>query len=156
MKLKWVFLIILLIAGCISPEDVVNPPEPTPTPIPVDPPKPNIEPSPTPSKIRVLIVEETDDRINPGMRNCIGTLNSGKIRSYLDSHCERLGDGPGWRWIDKDNDLRFADVFWQEASKLPRDSLPWIYITNGTIGTSGPLSCDEDENLELLKKWGGP
>ena len=152
-------LSVLLVVGCIDTHrDRTNPHvEPTPNPtVDPQPPKPD-EITPTPGKIRVLILEETEDRNNPEMRDCLRALKSPKIRTYLDSHCEPVGTTDrGWLMIDKDNDLRHADPYWQEALKLPRDSVPWMYITNGKQGTSGPFSCDEEENLEILRKWGGP
>lgn len=147
-------LLLVLVAGCWVP-DRRQQPEPAP-PTPVVEPKVDPEPVIEPSPISVLIVEETADRGLPANRAWEPVLGSIQIRQYLDSHCITKDGRPTWRWLDQDADMSDADQFWQDAMKLPRTSLPWIAISNGKSGVSGPLPTSEDATLELLRKWGGP
>lgn len=133
----------VLLAGCLQPH---FPPEPGPDP----------DVAPVPGPISVLIVEETDDRVRPEMRPYLGVLNSVKVREYLNAHCRKVAGQPQWLIVDDDADLTHADPYWRDALALPRASVPWIAISNGTRGTSGPLPTTEEETLALLRKWGGP
>jgi hypothetical protein len=131
-----------------------DPPPPTPTPPGPNPPGPT-PPTPTPNAVSVLIVDESSDYGKPEYRPYLNVLNSTSIRSYLNTHCAKVDGLPEWRRWDKDTDVSHESQKWQDAMKMPRDSLPWIYISNGTAGFGGPLPKTEADTLALLKKWGG-
>lgn len=126
-----------------------------PAPNPPDPnPKPDPSPTPAPGGISVLILEDTaaQPKLDKGQ---IAVLESNQVRSYLDAHCRKVNNQPQWKILDASVDVSNASDFWKAAVKQPHDSLPWIFITTGSKGYSGPLPKSEADALTLLKKWGG-
>lgn len=124
-----------------------NPPGPQP-----DPPGPN---PPIPSEgLRVLIVLETGD-LSALPSAQVQALTAKEVLSYLNSKCVKVDNQPEWRRYDKDTDVSRASAVWQEAMKRPRQSLPWIVISNGKTGFEGPLPPNKDELLKKLKEYGG-
>lgn len=157
-KFLSISLLLLIAAGCfinLPPKPVDPNPNPNPNPNPFEP----VVVVPAPGQIRVLILEETEDIARPEMRPWIGVSNSSKIRKYLSSHCKPDETTEGWLWVDPDINTEFMSDYWKSAITKtkadPNYKLPWIAITNGDKGISGPLSSSEDEVMALLKKWGG-
>lgn len=109
--------------------------------------------------LRVLIVEETADRIRltPDQREIILSRAEGGVLDYLDKKCPKGLDGrtPEWRILDKDQDLSQESVAWKEAFSRTRSTLPWIAASNGKTGFEGPLTDTPAELLAKLKKLGG-
>lgn len=142
---------VLVKIGAAPQPPPVDPPAPDPKPPEPKPP----EPTPQPGKLRVLIVEETADRgkMPPAQQEILFSL---AIRTYIKTACSKHSDGtPDFRLYDDDTDVG-KDLPWlQSAMKEPRNSLPWIVLSNGSTGYSGPLPADEAATLELLKKYGG-
>lgn len=93
----------------------------------------------------VLIVYESEEtRAMPSSQGAIFT--SVPFRDFLNRHNVefRIWD----QHLDTQHDIpRFA-----KALRNPRDSLPWIYISNGETGHSGPLPDTVDETQELISK----
>jgi hypothetical protein len=121
-----------------------NPPGPTP---------PGPAPIPT-AGLRVLIVEETADRPKlPAGQAAIFT--SAALRDWLDANCAKTPDGkaPDWRILDKDADLALDLPHWRQAMALPRSTLPWLIVSDGSRGYSGPLPATEAETLALLDAY---
>ena len=109
-------------------------------------------PAPIPGEgFRVLIVEEaTEERSKlPASQQLIFTAKA--IRDYAKEHCVT----DGFRILDDDADMSREASVWQEAMKAPRASLPWLLVTNGKTGFSGPLPLTVDDTLAILKKYGG-
>lgn len=116
-------------------------------------PGPGPEPGPAPipqTGLRVLIVEETAERTAATS----AIIGSTAIRSYVAEKCAKGPDGktPEFRIYDKD--VTGESAVWQEAMKLPRQSLPWLIVSNGKQGYEGPLPKTPAETLTLLKKFG--
>jgi len=129
-----------------------------PGPDPVDPVDPiDVTPIDVPGN-RVLIVYESGEKSKyPAEQSLI--LNSGVLAEYLDEHCVKAADGhPEWRIWDKDVQLEnidgpLVDQVWIDAMKLERDSLPWLFVTNGKTGSTGALPQSEAETLAIIKKY---
>lgn len=139
MRYWLLFLIALL--GCVQP---TTPPAPLPTPDvqPVEPPAPVV----TDGKLRVLILFEADDIPSLPVEQMLA-LQGPEVRAWLTSH------NADWRIWDQHIDTKFSDKFWQDAVKLPRDSLPWIWITGGNgKGAKGPLPKSAAEIIALLER----
>lgn len=128
---------------------------------PAPPPGPGPGPDPTPDALpiagegfRVLIVYESSTltKLPPARRDI---LYAQEIRQYLDSKVAVVGTSREWRLLDQDTDMRNAAKVWQDAMLQPRLSIPWIYISNGKQGYSGPLPATIADTLDLLKKYGG-
>ncbi len=143
----------IVVSGGIEPKPPIPPFPPEPKP---DPP----EPAPIPVEgFRVLIVYEN----NPSEAAAVltkeqrGAMSSQAVRSYLDSKCAKGKDGktPEWRMWDQHVDATNETDVWKDAMKMPRNVLPWIVISDGKAGFSGPLPANEAELLALLKKYGG-
>lgn len=144
---------MLIKIGAAPQPPPVDPVDPKP-----EPPKPDPKPEPTPQpgKLRILIVEETADRSKlPTLQQDI--LFSPTVRTYIKTACSKSAEGnPDFRVYDKDTDTSKEAAWVQTAMKEPRNSLPWIILSNGTAGYSGPLPANETATMELLKKYGGP
>lgn len=109
-----------------------------------------------PGQISVLIVDETEDYAKPEYKPYLDVLNSSLIIAYLNGHCAKVGNTPEWRHWDKDTDVTNESAKWQAAMAVPRASLPWIAISNGSRGFAGPLPASVDDTMALLQHWGGP
>lgn len=134
--------------GPQPPPDPVNPPV---DPVPVDP-KPN--PSPKFGQLKVLIIEETGSRGELPSEQ-IGIFTSVPIREYTDKACSKTANNADFRIYDKDVSVSAEPEWIQKAFAEPRQDLPWILISNGVTGFSGPLPENAAKTLELLKKYGG-
>lgn len=143
---------MLLRIGAGPQPPPVDPVDPKPDP---DPKPPAPDPTPQPGKLKILIVEETADRGKlPSSQ--MEVLFSPAIRAYVKTACSKSSDGnPDFRVYDVDTDTAKEAGWVQVAMKEPRASLPWVVLSNGVTGFSGPLPKTEAETLELLKKYGG-
>jgi len=126
---------------------------PWPTPTPVPPPKPPEPPAPIPvSGFRVLVLLESADRPPT-------YIHSKAILDYLDLRCIKEGKFPAHRVFDKDQSMANVSKLWQDAFALAKSEskgvLPWIIISNGDRGYSGPLPKDEASLLSKLQEYGG-
>jgi hypothetical protein len=130
----------------IEAQEPRPPPEPGPGPKPPDP-----KPTPIPTAgNRVLIVYETElaEMVKlPPARAAI--ITSTVLRAYLTAH---QVEG---RFLDPDTEFTTEPQVWRDAMKLPRDSVPWIYVSNGKTGYSGPLPENVSDTLAILKKYFG-
>lgn len=133
----------------IDPEVPPPGPEPTPGPTP--------GPAPIPADgFRVLMVYESADLSKmPAAQESV--LMDSSVRSYLNSKCVPGTDGKTkeWRIWDQNVDTTNEVKLWQDAMKRPRQSLPWIVISNGKSGFEGSLPGNVADTLSLLKKFGG-
>lgn len=139
-------------------------PAPTPPgPIPPGPTPPGPVPPTPPAPIpvdggHVLIVYETG-QLHPPAQAAIFT--SGVLRDYLDKHTlSTPTDGTGgraYRIWDQHVNLAHPAVAekWRTAMARPRQSLPWIVVSNGRTGYEGPLPPDVPQTLALIKKYLG-
>ena len=131
---------------------------PRPPPIPPVPPVPPPSPAPIPADgLHVLVVYETSDLSKlPAPQQQI--LYSTTIRAYLDSKCPLGPDGKTreWRVWDKDVSTTNESKIWQDAMRRPRQSIPWVIVSNPQKGGGfeGPLPANVDDALILIKKFG--
>lgn len=130
---------------------------PNPPPGPDPPPDPGPGPIPIPgdSKRALIVYESSELSLIPPSQAVL--ITSGNVRDYLDSHCSKGPDGitPERRIWDKDVDLTNVSETWKKAMALPRTSIPWLVVSNGVAGYSGPLPLTEAELLTTLKKYLG-
>jgi hypothetical protein len=127
--------------------------------LPNPPPGPGPDPGPTPQPgagKRMLIVYESSDlsKLPPAQAVLI---TSGTVRDYLNRVCDKGPDGrtPEFRIWDKDTDLSNVPQTWKDAMALPRTNLPWLIVSNGTSGYSGPLPADAASAMAKLKQYLG-
>lgn len=125
--------------------------------------KGGIVPGPAPpipgQGFRVLIVEETLDRSKLPVKQ-LTALTSTKVESYLDAKCAKGADGSAeWQRWDDDISTAKMNATWQAAMAKYKETsagaTPWVIISNGSTGFSGPLPQTEDDFLALLQKYGG-
>ena len=133
-----------------------TPPQPPTPPVPPTPPAPP-EPAPIPAEgFRVLTVVETGElsKLAGGQH---AALYSKEVRDYLNSRCVVGPDGKTkeWRIWDQHADPSAEQAHWREAMKRPRQSLPWVLVSDGKRGYEGPLPATPEAFLELLKRYGG-
>ncbi len=73
-------------------------------------------------------------------------------------------NGTGWRAAVPKDHFRVLDyeakitdkedAWVRDAYAVKRDSLPWVIISNGSTGFSGPLPDSEAALTDLIKKYG--
>lgn len=132
-----------------------GPPPSPPGPRPPDPsPQP---PAPIPGDgFRVLIVYESAAlaRYPPGQ---LAVLYAKAVRDYLNTRCPVGPDGKTreWRIYDQDTDTSGESRTWQDAMRRPRQSLPWVVVSNGRTGYEGPLPASVADTLALFQRYGG-
>lgn len=124
-----------------------------------NPPDPPVPPGPVPPPadgLHVLIVYDslTLSKLTFSQQ---GILSAGSLRDYLDAKCPAGPDGKTkeYRIWDQSVDTTNVAKYWQDTMKLPRASVPWIYISNSKTSFSGPLPADTAATLELIQKYGG-
>jgi hypothetical protein len=107
-------------------------------------PPPDVVPVPT-TGLHVLMVWESSQ---PGEipESQVQVLTSTIVRDWIRDHNGQF------RVFDDDTDLSQTPKVWQDAMKVPRQSLPWIVVSNGRTGFSGPLPKNIDETIQLLEK----
>lgn len=143
----------LVTVGAPGPQ----PPGPGPTPVPPVPPTPSVVPIDAPG-LHVLIIEETAERAKlPASQ--LNVLTSKDVWAWLDAHCVVDTGGKNQKaayLVDKDADASKWLPKYQLAMKRPRQSVPWIIISNKGKGKGyeGPLPATIDDTLKLLKQWG--
>jgi len=105
---------------------------------------------------RVLIVEEAQNRalLPPGQRLIITSVAPTGVRAFCEANCVFGPDGKTkeYRIYDQNAPMAKESTLWQDAMKRPRTSVPWLIVSNGTIGFEGPLPKTIDETLVILKK----
>ena len=137
------FLAVAIVAAFLAGRASVNVTLPFPLPI------PNIvdDAPPVPGDVRnVLVIYETDDRVSmPAEQRAI--IDSVPLRAWIkDQRFES-------RFLDPQTELRSLDEWWGQALQLDRESLPWVVISNGRTGYSGPLPKDVEEFKQLLGRY---
>jgi hypothetical protein len=140
--------------------DPLPPPGPKPPPGPTPDPTPTPDPAPIPTAgFRVLMIYESADLSTLPAKQ-LNVLYDKGIRDYLNSKCVKGDDGktPAWRIWDKDVDASKDDKVWGEAMTKAKGvtgfKTPWLVVSNGKTGFSGPLPADTTSALTLLKKYG--
>lgn len=154
---KYLVTVLSVEAGNIS-VDRVRVEVRTPTPDPDDPdPPPQDVPFPAPG-LAVMVVREASDQSLPPAQLSIFTSKT--INSWLAANCVKDSKGdPFARTWDDDytadqlgnvgDDVKAAYA----ATKAAAKSMPWICISNGKTGFSGPLPANVDAMLELLGRY---
>lgn len=103
-------------------------------------------PFPT-EKLSVLIVEETEDRddLPPSQ---VSAIESVIWREYV------KGKGGDARLIEPKSKLSNEEDWVAKALEVKRDSLPWLVVSDGKRGYSGPLPENLDGLLSKIKETG--
>lgn len=137
---------LTLTVGDVPPGPGPKPPEPKPP-----------EPKPVGKLGKALIVYETAD-LSKMPRPQHAVLFSKTVRDYLSAKCVTEPDGKtrAWRIFDKDVDASSDTRGWADLLKRPRQSVPWVVLTDaaGAVLHEGPLPGDVEQTLALLRKWG--
>lgn len=146
------------VVGKFSETRVIVGEPPPPVPPGPTPPGP-VPPGPVPipgDGLRVLIVYESAE-LSKLPKEQLLVFYGQAVRGYLDSHCVKGPDGKTaeWRIWDQNVPTGAESPTWQAAMQVKRDKLPWLVVSTGKTGFSGPLPADETEALKLLKTFGG-
>lgn len=124
-------------------------PQPPPGPTPTPDPKPDPAPIAVDS-LHVLIVYDEQARLNGTMPTSqIGILTSFPLTQAL------LAANAKYRIYEKNTPMATeTEQAFKDAMQLPRQSLPWIIISNGANkGFSGPLPQTADETITLVNRF---
>jgi len=156
-KAKTLFLVTVL-DETPKPPDPPEPPDVDPTPEPPDPPEE--EPPFEAPGFAIMIIEEASER---------GRLPAEQVSVFTDPDIRRFvtevveipgGEGAFFRVIDDDY-TDFQLRFWPDSLRDAYRSvltqadgnLPWLAVTDGKSGYSGPLPGNVEETVELLNKF---
>lgn len=104
-------------------------------------------PFPT-DKLSVLIVEETEDRDDLPTSQ-VSAIESAVWRGYV------LEKGGNVRVLEPEAKLSNEDPWVAPALAVKRDSVPWLVISDGKRGYSGPLPENLDGLMAKLREIGG-
>lgn len=132
------------------------PPGPGPGPDPVDPPGPEEAAPIREPGFRVMIVYDSSAGVTlPAAQ--VAVFTSADVRTYANRKCALGADGvtKEFRVFASTQDVSGESKVWRDAMNLKRASLPWIVVSTGKTGYSGPLPKDVNATLDLLKKYGG-
>lgn len=112
------------------------------------------EPSPIPDiGFRVLITYSNDSKSSLS-RDQLAIIDSSDLREWLDAHCVKDAQNvPEWRIWASEIQTNPDQPIWQKLMGLERKSEPWITISTGRTGFSGPLPANEAETIKLLEKY---
>lgn len=130
---------------------------------PPDPDDPDVDPDKEPPiplpGLRVLIIEEQAERnkLPEGQRQIL--YSTAFRNDYLDKVCTDGIEVPSkkeWRIFDKDEKYEAVakdGERWAKAMNRPRQSVPWIIVSNGKTGYEGPLPANPQEAMALIDKY---
>jgi hypothetical protein len=78
-------------------------------------------------------------------------------REFLNAKTAPGPDGRtrSWRIYDADTDVTAEAKVWQDAMAVPRQSLPWLVVSNGRTGFSGPLPADPAAFQAIVNQHAG-
>ncbi len=130
---------------------------PSPDVVPPAPDTTDKAPLPNLSGFKVLLIYESSDLTVPFQQMEI-RMNP-EVRSWLTTNTtpetNERGTWSGWRLGDPDQGVAETNDTWEQMLALPRASLPWLIINDGTRnrGYSGPMPADSAKMLELLRKF---
>lgn len=114
------------------------------------PPEPDPDPDPSPAPIpvaglHVLIVEETDDRLN---------VPAGQLAVLQTTQIGEAVRAAGGQFRQYDDDPDIADPTWKAARARPRTAIPWIIVSNAEKGGAEvPLPASIEETLALIRRF---
>ena len=155
-KLPTTTRFIINVGGTPPPPDV-TPPDVKPDPKPDDPPKPPDQVAPIPSLagLKVLLIYETSDLPPKVPKDQYNIRVDPDVTGWLTANTTPENGWVGWRVGDPDSGVAQGAMHWEKMLSLPRTSLPWIVINDGTNnrGYSGPLPENSAKTLELLKRF---
>ncbi|MES2789978.1 MAG: hypothetical protein V4719_10165 [Planctomycetota bacterium] len=150
--MKWLYIALVLIAGCVRPV-----PGPAPPPVP---PVPIVEPI-TPAPLTVVVVKDNAS-LGQLPSSQVAALMSENIRGYCQTHCKFGSDGktPEYRSYQWATDVSLQSEGVRAAFKTAVDDakgsrVPWLVVNNGKTGFSGPYPATEAEVLTILQRYGG-
>lgn len=128
---------------------IINGPGPGPGPDPV-------VPFPAPGLAVVITHEQQTTAQLPRSQQTIFT--SSRILQWLSQNCYKTQDNTTlFRIYDDDQDVTNVHPVLKNAFNAAREASsgrgPWIVISNGKIGFSGPLPLTIDQTLDLLKRY---
>lgn len=126
-----------------------TPPEPGPPPDPK--PVPD-EKAPIPVVgYRIMVVYETLDtgKLTKGQ---MAALLGEATRDWMLSKAAKVNGQPEIRYFDPDQKMGGESQLWKDAFARPRQSLPWLLVSNGKTGYEGPLPKELPDILAILQK----
>lgn len=141
--------IVVVVPGTIDPPD--EDPDEEPDCEPDEEPDDQLPDAPA-DGFRALLLFEAEDRGDyPPEVDAV--INSTRVAKWLDENTELGPDQwPEWRFVDDDAPFHIPSSPLSQLRQRPRDSLPWLVVTNGgKIVYEGPVPAGIQPTLDLLK-----
>ena len=110
--------------------------------------RPEVNPAPPAAELHVLIIEDAAARAQLS-REQLEVIAGTRCVQWLQEHQAQ------WRIWDQQQRTteQWEEPWFLQALQLPRTSLPWIVISHGRRGYSGPLPATVDDTLQLLERY---
>lgn len=145
------------ITGTVPPPtpDLKPDPKPDDPPTPPKPDDTDKAPLPNLAGLKVLLIYETSDLPPKVPKDQYNIKVDPDVTGWLTANTTPENGWVGWRVGDPESGVQVGAVHWEKMLSLPRTSLPWIVINDGTNnrGYSGPLPENSAKTLELLKRF---
>lgn len=134
-------------------------PEPGPGPDPGPQPEPDPQPDPPPipnvTGLHVMIVYDEVEQLPTSQQRI---LYGPEFETWLNANLPKGPDGePTRRMYPDATDVSGDEEKWKTAFNLaPKDDLsklPWLILSNGKTGYSGPLPLTIEETIKLAEKY---
>lgn len=94
----------------------------------------------------VLVIYETEDRISMP-RDQRSIIDSVPLREWLKE------SGVDAKFLDPQSEIVHSDAWFKAAIDANRESLPWMIVSNGKAGFSGPLPGTVDEFKTIVERY---
>lgn len=102
----------------------------------------------------LIVVESAELSKLPAKQ--LSILSAKEVVDYCKTKCVKTNGHPDFRVWDQNVDVsRDPSAGMKAAFALPRQSVPWLIVSNGKTGYAGPLPATVTDMLTLLKKYGG-
>lgn len=129
-------------------------------PKPIDPiPKPPVVKPPVPvAGLRVMVIAESTNGALLLSQKQINELYGEKMADYARTKLAKGPDGtPEKRCVDKDSDPSKMNPVWQQFfavwQKEANGVVPWIVVSNGDTGFSGPLPDGDGSIIAIIRRF---
>lgn len=100
--------------------------------------------------LRVLFIYESSERMAETIE---ASFFSQEVERYLNANCEKVDGKADFRRLDPDAKFTDPNHRFAKALRRPRNSLPWLIISNGETGYEGEFPDTVQKTLDLIQRF---